>query len=113
MSHLQTAVDRFSDRDAPDYRNSIKEAISAVESLCRILTNDSNATLAGALKKIDVHPALQKGFSAIYGYASDADGIRHAMLDEPTLSADDAKFYLVLCSAFVNYLIAKDHSEGF
>jgi hypothetical protein len=106
--HLETALARFADRQSPDYRNSIKESISAVEAVCQILTGDP--TLGKALKKIGIHPALEKGFSAIYGYTSDADGIRHALLEESTLDADDAKFFLVSCSAFVNYLIAKSTS---
>ena len=34
-------------------------------------------------------------------------GIRHALLQEPTLDSDDARFMLVSCSAFVNYLKTK------
>jgi hypothetical protein len=107
MAHIETALARLADRSSPDYRNSIKESISAVEAVCQIITGDSKATLGQALKKIDVHPALEKGFGNIYGYASDADGIRHALLDEQTVDADDARFFLVPCSAFVNYLIAR------
>jgi hypothetical protein len=102
--HLTTALARFSDRTSPDYRNSIKESISAVEATCKIITGDKEATLGAALKRIGVHKALESGFGAIYGYTSDADGIRHALLTESSLNADDAKFYLVSCSAFVNYL---------
>lgn len=54
-----------------------------------------------------LHKALKTGFSSLYGYASDAEGIRHAMLDESKLSFSDAKYMLVSCSAFVNYLIGK------
>jgi hypothetical protein len=43
----------------------------------------------------------------MYGYTSDAEGIRHALLEEPTLEQADAIFMLVTCSAFVNYLRAK------
>jgi hypothetical protein len=107
VSHLDTALARLADRSAPDYRNSIKESISAVEAVCQILTGDPKATLGQALKKLSIHSALEKGFSAIYGYTSDADGIRHALYEESILDADDAKFFLVSCSAFVNYLIAK------
>jgi hypothetical protein len=78
-----------------------------VEAVCQILTSDAKTTLGQALKKLGIHPALEKGFSAIYGYTSDADGIRHALSEETTVDADDAKFFLVSCSAFVNYLIAK------
>jgi AbiJ N-terminal domain 4 len=107
VSHLETALARLADRAAPDYRNSIKESISAVEAVCQIITGGDKATLGQALKRIGIHPALEKGFAAIYGYTSDADGIRHALLEESTLEADDAKFFLVSCSAFTNYLIAK------
>src|SRR5438128_2152423 len=34
--HLDRALELLSDRTAPDYRNSIKESISAVEALCRL-----------------------------------------------------------------------------
>jgi len=64
------------------------------------------------LKKLAIHPALEKGFGAIYGYTNDADGIRHALLEEPTLDTDDARFFLVSCSAFANYLISKSSSRA-
>ncbi|MGH6983986.1 MAG: hypothetical protein ACREEI_07150 [Stellaceae bacterium] len=53
-----------------------------------------------------IHKARQDAFDKLYGYASDADGIRHALLDEEKLTYEDAQFMLVTCSAFVNYLIA-------
>jgi len=111
VSHLETALARLADHSSPDYRNSIKESISAVEAVCQIITGDQKATLGQALKKIGIHPALEKGFSAIDGYTSDADGIRHALLEESTVDADDAKFFFVSCSAFVNHLIAKSTSS--
>jgi hypothetical protein len=59
------------------------------------------------LKKIpDLHPALQKSFLALYGFTSDASGIRHSLLDEPNLTYVDAKFMLAACAAFVSYLRA-------
>ncbi len=115
--HLKAAIDLFSDRENPDYRNSIKESISAVEAACVILTGDTKATLGQALKKLEdkgikLHKALQSSFSSLYGYTSDADGIRHALLEESSLDFDDAKFMLVSCSAFVNYLAAKASKAG-
>jgi hypothetical protein len=35
--HLQHALSLLSDRKTPDYRNSIKESISAVEAVCKLL----------------------------------------------------------------------------
>lgn len=109
--HLTTALRLLSDRDQPDYRNSIKEAISAVEAICKLSTGSDKATLADALKELAakglLHPALKSAFNSLYGYTSDAQGIRHALLDEETLDFNDAKFMLVTCCAFVNYLRGK------
>jgi len=91
--------------------------LSAVEAICILLTGQKKATLGQALKllkqnKIEIHPALEKSFSNLYGYTSDADGIRHALLEDPNLDFEDAKFMLVSCSAFVNYLIEKAAKAG-
>lgn len=111
QQHLNQALKLMSDRQNPDYRNSIKESISAVESICKIVTNEDKATLGKALKIIEdkhgLHAALKGSLSQLYGYTSDADGIRHAMLEESNLSYIDAKFMLVACTNFINYLIDK------
>ena len=109
--HLKTAITLLSDRENPDYRNSIKESISAVEALCKRITSDEKATLGQAIKFLEhkgsVHPALKKAFSSLYGYTSKADGIRHALVEEPNLTGTDARFMLISCSAFINYVIAR------
>lgn len=108
-THLKAALTLYSDRKNPDYRNSIKESISSIESLAKQITGDNNGTLGSALTLLEknkaIHPALKKAFSALYGYTSDADGIRHALMDESESTKADAKFMLVSCSAFVNYII--------
>src|SRR5262249_40984524 len=108
--HMQSALDFLADRKAPDYRNSIKESISAVEAMCQLVSGQPKATLGQALGKIEsstkvkIHSALKDAFSKMYGYTNDAEGIRHALLEEPTLEFEDAKFMFVACSAFINYL---------
>jgi hypothetical protein len=111
-THLKTAIEYFSNRENPDYRNSVKESISAVESLCKIIVGNNNATLAPALKIIEkkhkIQGALRSAFTALYGYTSDAGGIRHSLLeDDIIVTMEDAKFMLVSCSAFINYLKVK------
>ena len=54
-----------------------------------------------------MHPAFKSGLEKIYGYTSDEHGIRHSLMDNPNLNIDDAKFMLVICSAFVNYFQGK------
>ena len=115
-THLAAALEMISDRENPDYRNSIKESISSVESLCKFIAQDRKATLGKALmklkEKIKLHPALEGAFTQLYGYTSDADGIRHSISNDTELDVEDAVFMLVSCSAFVNYLIAKCGKSG-
>jgi DNA-binding transcriptional ArsR family regulator len=110
-AHLKRALELLADRKAPDYRNSVKESISAVESIARTISGAPKATLGEALKVLEkagkVHPALKDGFLKLYGYTSDAEGIRHAMLDEPNVTQADARFMLLSCTSFVNYLKAQ------
>jgi hypothetical protein len=109
--HLRLALQKFSDRNNPDYSGSIKDSISAVEAICQIIAGEKGAKLSTVLKMLEskgvLHGALKQGFSSIYGYTSDADGIRHAMLEIPHLESEDALFFLVSCSAFTSYLIQK------
>lgn len=109
--HIQKALMHYSDRDNPDYENSIKESISAVESMCCIISGMSgaNATLGAAIKKLEengvkIHPAMKSAFSQLYGYTSDQNGIRHGGIDFVNAPEEDARYMLVSCSAFVNYL---------
>lgn len=110
--HIQKAISLFK-KEPSDYANSIKESISAVEALCQIIIGDEKATLGKAIKKLKekgviIPPALEEAFNKLYGYTSNAWGIRHALSEGDTPPTfDDAKYMLVSCSAFVNYLISK------
>jgi len=111
--HLQKALDKLSDKKNPDYRNSIKESISAVETLCRILTNES--TLGEALKSLEkkgitLNAQFKSGIEKLYAYTNSKEsGIRHALVDSPNLPAfEEAKFMLVTCCAFINFMISKN-----
>ncbi|MHA2264437.1 MAG: AbiJ-NTD4 domain-containing protein [Candidatus Thorarchaeota archaeon] len=114
--HLKSALDLLADRESPDYRNSIKESISAIESICKKIAQDDKATLGQALKiiksKIQLHSDLKEAFRKLYHYTCDADGIRHALMDKTNLDFEDAKFMLVCCSAFINYLLSKSSKLG-
>ena len=115
--HLETALDLLSDRQNPDYANTIKESISAVESACKVLTSNEKATLGDALKRLSDHgvqidSALSKAWSTMYGWTSNADGIRHGGIAAATADQTLAKYVLVTCSAFVSYLIEEGRKAG-
>ena len=110
--HLNEALSKLSDKKNPDYRTSIKDSISAVESLCRELTGES--TLGKALKQLGkngivINQQIESSINNLYAYTNAKDnGIRHALVESPNLPTfHEAKFILVTCSAFINYLIAQ------
>ena len=107
--HISNAIELFSDRESPDYVNSIKESISAVESICKNFLG-KNTALGSCLNQLtfDFSPTFKAGITKMYNWTSQDGGIRHGQNDEEiVISFEDAKYMLVICSAFVNYLVAK------
>lgn len=113
-THLNKALELYAQRPVGDYRNSIKESISAVEAYCREITDEN--TLGDALKKLNskgvlIPPMLKVAFEKLYAYTNQPDtGIRHALMDDEstyTPASEEALFMLVSCSSFINYLNKK------
>jgi hypothetical protein len=115
-THLEAALQLLGKKPQPDYRNSIKESISAVEAAVKKISGEHGGGLDAALrelaKHVEIHKGLQAGFLSLYGYTSGKGGIRHAILEETNIGFDEAKFMLVACSAFVNFLIVKAGTGG-
>ena len=108
---LESALESLSDRKRPNYRNSINNAMCAVESMANSITESKSPSLGKALPKLEkklgykLHGAKRQALLKLYGWASDE--ARHGLLEESHLTQEDAQFALVVCSAFVNYLKAK------
>lgn len=68
-----------------DWAGSIRESIHAVESVARIIDPQASQTLGPALTSIEkqgtLHPTLKNAFNKLYGYTSNEQGIRHALLN--------------------------------
>ena len=116
--HMNSALKHLADKEKPDYRNSIKESISAVGALCREMTGENDlgkALFVLEKKQGKLHPQLKAAFDNLYKYVNEKQsGIRHELMDEsgtyvPTYH--EAKYMLVICSAFINYLNGKFGSD--
>lgn len=110
--HIKKAVVLFADRQNPDYANTIKESISAIEAVVQELTGEQRATLGDGIKTLEnkgisIHPAFKDALNKLYGFTSDTGGIRHANSNETVQpNQTTARFMLITSSAFVNYIIA-------
>lgn len=114
-NHLATALSLYAKKPTGEYRNSIKESISAVEAYCREKTGEK--TLGKALNKMAKNgcimpEALKIAFEKLYAYTNQPEnGIRHALMDEDgeyVPGQEEALFMLVSCSSFLNYLQSKN-----
>ena len=113
-SHLRNASECI---NARDWAGSARESIHAVESVARQLDPAASRALRPALTSLErsgtLHPALKEAFNKLYGYTSDEQGVRHALLDRPdhNVGMDEALFMLSACASFASYLWRK-HVEA-
>ncbi len=113
-AHLKRAIELFSDRKSPDYANSVKESISAIEALLRQLTGVGTfgkAILQLKPAGLDIHPGLTSAWSKMYGWASEAEGIRHGGEKPSEVSQALAKYVLVSSSAFISLICEEARSK--
>ena len=114
-AHLRKAAERI---NAGDCAGSVRESIHAVESVARQLDPGAEKTLKPALAALEkrgaLHPALKDAFSKLYGYTSDEQGVRHALLDRANaqVDRDEAVFMLGACASFASYLWRRHVAGG-
>ena len=100
-----------------DWTGGVRDSIHAVESVARQVDPGAAKKLGPALKTLErhrvLHPALREALSKLYGYTSDEQGIRHALLDrtDAPVGRDEAVFMLGACASFASYLWRK-HVAG-
>lgn len=109
---VKKALKLFSDREAPDYNNAIKEMITAVEALCCTIVEGGEDTLGKAINKfadygIVLHDNLTTAIKNLYKYTCNEDGKRHGGTTFVESDVEDARFMLVTCSAIINLLMVK------
>ena len=113
-AHLRNASEYI---NKGDWAGSIRESIHAVESVAQKIAPGAN-TLKSTLDNFEkkhrkLHSALKGAFVKLYGYTSDEQGIRHALLDETEadVGMDEAVFMLGACASFASYLWRKHQAN--
>ena len=110
-AHIRAAAKLLPPNGEANPRNSIRESIAAVEAALSHLNGNPSATLTDGLAAFEathgpLHPSLRQGLTLLYAYTADPSGVRHPLIEETDgVTGDDARFMLVTCSAFTNYLL--------
>jgi hypothetical protein len=98
--------------DEPDLENAVKESILAVEALAKSVLGLPKATLGDCLKHDRlvqvVDPGLRKLINVLWGYTSNAPGVRHSGSVPPGLAAAEADFAIETCAATLRLFLALD-----
>jgi hypothetical protein len=98
VTHLRSSLAHLSSRAHPDYVHAIEEAMLSVSAVCQGVAHDPKATVADVIDHLDIRPAMRDAFARLYAW--EPSGI-----DPPGFA--EAKFMLVACSGFVNFVLQK------
>lgn len=95
----------------PDYENCVKDAISTIESVARILGADNNLLLSAFVKDLAnqkvIPKPLDQVFQKLYAYRGNEPGVAHGLVGESEVGVEEAEFILAASAASVIYLIKK------
>lgn len=118
--HLNKAT-RFLWGRFADYENSVKESVSALESVCRVLY-PTGATRGAAIKLMKrdrdpdggaFYPArILDAMDQLYAYRSSEPAVAHGSSNLPAVSPPEADLALHIAVAFIRYVMAVQSTAG-
>jgi len=112
--HFEKAVKALNIRPQPDVENCVKDAVSAIESVGRIMVNDDTALLSDIIKDMSskgvIPKPLDQVIQKIYAYRGDQPGVAHGLVGASKVTIDEAEFVLVMSAAIIIYLVKKRQS---
>lgn len=107
--HLKKALEFYSNRQKPDYANSVREAVTALESLVKLMAKTDMVDMGKVkqLLNLENDPKLASSIVSLWGYASEKPGVRHAATDnQKPPTASEALLVLSTSASLISYLIA-------
>ncbi len=116
--HYDKALQFFRNPAKPDYENTVKEAVCAVEAAGKALFPNAKAATLGDLvkwlivsKDVTVPKALAQTFTGLYGFRSGGDGVGHGGSGGGTATSEVAEYVLAVCASQVIYLVDLANSQ--
>ena len=110
--HYDKALHFFRHPSKPDFENTVKEAVCAVEAAGKALFPAAKAATLGDLAKwlsttkdISVPKALCQTITGVYAFRSGGDGVGHGGATGGAATAEAAEYILAICASQVIYLV--------
>lgn len=107
--HLSRARE-FIHAASPDFPNAAKEAVNAVESVCKTILNAPNATLGDCIKTLRrervVPGEVARILESLYAYRNSTPGVGHGAVDLPEVRVEEATLILGVAAEGITYLDA-------
>lgn len=91
----------------PDFENSIKESVNSIESCLMILLNQPKATLGKLIQNPKIDPDIGRIISKVYGLSSNKDFVRHGGVQNQSIGALEAEFFLEFAASAIVYIKGK------
>ena len=111
--HLDQALRHLASRENPNYVDSVGQSWRAVEAMLRLICHDDGLTGGKAINEcqnkcsLAVDGSLWAALHKLHAYRAEC-GAGHPRKEEtPEPQCEDARFMLVTCSAYTNYLAEK------
>lgn len=117
-NHFNKALRYFRHVSQPDYENTVKEAVCAVEAAARALYKSSRSkTLGDIITSITgsepgkLPQAVAKTFHGLYGFRSGGEGVAHGGASGGAATQDIAEYVLAVAASQIILLVDLANSE--
>jgi hypothetical protein len=110
--HFEKALQFFRHPTRPDFANSVKEAVCAVEATGKVLFPMAKASTLGDLSKwfrdttvVSVPKAIALTLTGIYAFRNGGEGVAHGASNGGKASAEVTEYVLAVCASQIIYLV--------
>lgn len=111
--HFEKALQFFRNPTSPDYENTVKEAVCAVEAAGKALFPMAKAATLGDLIKwlgnsssdISVPKAICQTLAGVYGFRNGGDGVAHGGTTGGKATSEVAEYILAVCASQIVFLV--------
>ena len=111
--HYSKALNFFRDRAQPDYENTVKEAVCAIESAGKDLFPQAGVSTLGELinwfkkknNNFAIPPTLLYTFNSIYALRNSAEGVAHGSTNGGDITKEIAEYILSVSASTIIYLV--------